>query len=382
MEPNSPAWSPAWPDRFLPGAQSPLCLRAQGLAGAEPFDGPPAVLVVDGEIAALGAEALAAGAVRRDLPGVWLSPAPLDAHVHLHLGGGPEAGLKASAWAGLAAVRDLGHRPDKATPVAGRGAPVLVAAGPGLGAAGEAGSWLAEPLAGAGAFARAARQRIARGCGVIKLFGTGLLDDSQAGQVRHPLALGDQEVAAAVGEAHKAGRRAAVHASGEAAVNQALEQGVDCLEHGFFLGRATLARMAERGMWWSPTLAPVMAHAADPQGRHDPAARRVWAEIARLQKAQVKLGAELGVRLVLGSDAGSYGVPHGQGAFLEMAAWLEAGVPPATVFAAATRRAARVMGLERKLGGIFVGARAWLLGARSDPRRDPLQLARPVWRSF
>jgi imidazolonepropionase-like amidohydrolase len=251
-----------------------------------------------------------------------------------------------------------------------------------LGAAGEAGSWLAEPLAGAEAFARAARQRIAQGRGVIKLFATGLLDTSQAGQVLHPLALKDQEVAAAVAAAHKAGLRVAVHASGEAAINQALEQGVDCLEHGFFLSRGTLAKMAARGAWWSPTLAPVMAHAADPQGRHDPAVRRVWAEITQRQMAQVKLGAELGVKLVLGSDAGSYGVPHGQGAFMEMAAWLEAGVPPATVFAAATRRAALVLGLQGELGGIFVGARAWLLGTRSDPRLDPMQLARPVWRGF
>ncbi|MBU1157463.1 MAG: amidohydrolase family protein, partial [Proteobacteria bacterium] len=98
--------------------------------------------------------------------------------------------------------------------------------------------------------------------------------------------------------------------------------------------------------------------------------------------AQIKLGEELGVNLVLGSDAGSYNLPHGEAVFREMASWLEAGVSPATVFEAATKRAARAMGLAGELGEIAVGARAWFLATEEDPRRYPLQWQRPAWRSF
>lgn len=86
--------------------------------------------------------------------------------------------------------------------------------------------------------------------------------------------------------------------------------------------------------------------------------------------------------LVLGTDAGFYGLAHGEAVFQEMACWLEAGVKPHTVFAAATSRAARLLGLAGELGSLAEGARAWLLGVPGDPQSDPLLLAQPRWRNF
>lgn len=340
------------------------------------------MLIRQGRVAALGEEALAKGGPPRGLPGLWLSPAPLDAHVHLYLGPGPEQAMQAWREAGVAAVRDLGHKPHHATPRDNGGPPLLRTACVGLGAQGEAAYWLAAPLSGAQAFAQAAREQARRGASVIKLFASGLLDFQHPGKVCHPRALSAEEVGAAVQEAHAAGLSVSVHANGEIAVSQALAQGVDGIEHGYFLGPRCLMSMAQKGVWWTPTLAAVQAHLADPQGRHDPATREALAEIVRRQAAQIKLGEELGVNLVMGSDAGSYNLPHGEAIFLEMAAWLEAGVSPGAVFAASTKRAARSMGLAGELGEIAVGARAWLMGTPDDPRRDPLRWQRPAWRNF
>lgn len=362
----------------------PQCLLAQGLAGAgERGQDAPAVLIEGGRILAVGQEALRVDAPRQDLPGLWLSPAPLDAHVHLHLGGSPAENLATSREAGLAAVRDLGHGPDLEMPhgLAGQ-APLVVASGSGLGAAGPGASWLAAKLSGPQAFASAAGQRLEAGAGVIKLFASGLLDFESPGLVQHQQAIRSAEMKATVEAAHEAGLLVAAHASGEATVKQALACGVDCIEHGFFLSDDTLAAMADHGATWSPTLAPVLSHARDPQGRYDEATRERLREIARMQGAQVKRGADLGVRLLLGSDAGAYGLAHGQAAFAEMAAWLDAGVAPETVFKASTRRAAKVLGLAGELGGIFPGAMAWLMATPDDPRQDPMLLARPAWRSF
>ena len=96
----------------------------------------------------------------------------------------------------------------------------------------------------------------------------------------------------------------------------------------------------------------------------------------------MRLGEEIGVNLVLGTDAGSYGLPHGEAVFLEMRAWLQAGLSPGTVLAAATIRAAEAMGLGGEVGEIAPGARAWLLACSQDPALDPLALKNPVWRSF
>lgn len=364
-------------------AEQPCCLLAAGLAGAGEWDGPPAVLIEGGRVRALGDEALALGAPRQDLAGLWLSPAPLDAHVHLHLGGSPAANLAASRAAGLAAVRDLGHGPRLEPPRGDeRQPPLVVCAGAGLGARGPGGSWLAQGLAGPAALAQAARQRVAAGAGVIKLFASGLLDFARPGEVLHPLAQRRLEMQAVVEQARSAGRPVTVHASGQETVRAVLASGADGVEHGFFLPEDTLREMAARKVAWSPTLAAVQAHARDPEGRHDRAARARLREIVRMQAAQLRLGAELGVRLVLGSDAGAYGLAHNRAAFLEIAAWLQAGLEPGLIFRAATRRPAQVLGLGGELGGIFPGARAWLLACASDPRQEPLALARPVWRSF
>lgn len=372
-------------------SRKPHCLLARGLAGVPAeletaVERCPALLVEDGRILAVGEEALAAGAAGAPRVEVdaWLSPAPLDAHVHLFLGGTPARNLAAWRRAGVAAVRELGRSPRRAdASVRGACPPLVVDSGVGLGAQGEGGSWLARGVAPrAREFERQARELVAAGAGLLKVFVSGLLDFQHPGRVEHPQAVDARCLAAVVSVAHEAGLKVAVHASGEEAVTAALEAGVDSVEHGFFLSRATFERMAAQGVAWVPTLAAVVAHARDPQGRHDQKIRSNLWEIVHKQAQGLRWAARLDVGLVLGSDAGSYGLPHGRALFLEMAAWLEAGVEPQLVWVAATRRAARLLGLEGEVGVLAPGARAWLLGTRRDPRRDPLGLARPCWRNF
>ncbi|MGD8564431.1 MAG: amidohydrolase family protein [Desulfarculaceae bacterium] len=363
----------------------PVCLKAKGVAGAYPPEpGQAAVLISQGRIKALGAGAWEdKSAIRLDLPHLWLCPAPLDAHVHLWLKGGPAQNLAASAEAGLAAVRDLG-RPAQAealteTP---EPPPLLVQAGMGLGARGEGGSWLAQGLEGAEQFARAAWERAQEGNQVVKVFATGLLDFENPGQVLSPLAVSAPELSAAVRAAHRCGLKVVVHGSGVPAAEAALKAKADCLEHGYFLNADIFKQMAAQPMTWTPTLAAVKAHARDPEKRHEPRVRANLKAIAQGQMQAMRQADSLGVKLVLGTDAGSYGLAHGQAVFLEMQAWLEAGISAQVVFKAATSRAAQALGLEGEVGEIRVGARAWLLGVRQDPRESPLAMKDPEWRSF
>lgn len=362
----------------------PLLITCHAVSGQNGDQaGAPAVLIQEGRILAVGEEALASDAPRLDLKDMWLSPAPLDAHVHLCLGGEASDNLAATARASVAAVRDLGHSAKKAAPSQAPGqAPLLVSSGRGLGPKGEGKSWLADACPDLASIGQTVDQRLAAGVGVIKLFATGLLDFEHPGLVEHPLGLGKARMAAAVEKASQAGLKVAVHVSGEETVNAALDAGVASIEHGFFLGRGTLERMARLKTAWVPTLAAVLAHYEDPQKRHPQETRDNLGEIARSQKEAMLLGEKLGVELVLGTDAGSYGLSHGQAVFKEMEAWLEAGLRPETVFQAATKRAARLMGLEDELGVIKPGACSWLLACPGDPARDPLLLAQPAWRGF
>lgn len=371
-------------DRAPVQGSGPLCLLAEGLAGAGEDRSAPAVLVDRGRILALGRSALDSGAPRLALPGLWLCPAPLDAHVHLHLGGDVAYNLERNLAAGLAAVRDLGHSPAKPTPrsPAGGGPPWVVSSGPGLGGEGPGATWLADKLSGPEAFRLAVERRALAGAGVIKVFATGLLDFERPGLVLHEEAVGLAELMATVEAADGAGLPVAVHTNGLEAVGRALAAGVTSVEHGFFLDRATLKRMAGLGTFWVPTCAAVLAHAQDPEGRHPPELRRRLRAIYDGQLLTLAVAEALGVPLALGTDAGSYGLEHGSAVFAEMECWLRAGLRPETVFKAATAGAARLMGLAGKVGSLAVGAQAWLLGVSGDPARAPLLMARPRWRSF
>src|SRR5919205_1157084 len=63
------------------------------------------------------------------------------------------------------------------------------------------------------------------------------------------------ETLAIVDEAHALGKRVAAHAHTRAGIRQALEAGVDTLEHGSSLDDELIEMMLERGTWLCPTLA-------------------------------------------------------------------------------------------------------------------------------
>lgn len=378
MAPVSRSWSSVLP------ADYPRCLLARGVAGAEPGpDEPAAVLIHQGRIQALGRAAMDAGAPIQDLGDLWLSPAPLDAHVHLCMRGEPDYNLGRNLAAGVVAVRDLGNSPKRARPEGPpQGAPLVIASGPGLCAPGEASCWLAHMVVGAAEMAAVARRVAEAGAQVIKLFATGLLDFDQPGLVQHPRALSQEEARAAGDVAREYGLAVAVHGSGPDAAELAAACGAASLEHGFFLDDAHYDLLARTGVRLVPTITPIMAYVADPAGRLNQETRNKLARIAEMQMAGIVRAQKMGVELVLGTDAGAYGTPHGESLHREIHWWLEAGIAPHEVFDAATNRAARLLGLAGQVGVLDVGARAWLLGVREDPRRDPRTLADPVWRNF
>src|SRR2546430_10995799 len=57
-----------------------------------------------------------------------------------------------------------------------------------------------------------------------------------------------EEIRAAVDEAHHAGVPVSVHVFGGEAADNAIEAGVDSIEHGFFLTDAQLTRLRDKGI--------------------------------------------------------------------------------------------------------------------------------------
>jgi imidazolonepropionase-like amidohydrolase len=146
--------------------------------------------------------------------------------------------------------------------------------------------------------------------------------------------------------------------------------GVDSIEHGYFMTRDILGRMADKGIAWVPTFSPVHFQWAFPQ--HAGWDQATVANLSRIlddHAEQVALAHDLGVPIIAGSDAGSPGVDHGGGLIDELLHLLRAGLPMPAVLRAATSRPRALWDMEP--ARIARGDRADLILLDRSPFDDP-----------
>ncbi len=175
----------------------------------------------------------------------------------------------------------------------------------------------------------------------IKLIHSGLNSLENFGRQTRPQ-FSAEELQAAVRTAHDGHRPVMVHANGEEAVRMAIDAGCDSIEHGYFMGLDNLHRMAGRGIFWVPTAVPMAALVQAPgltRAQREVARRTLAHQIGQIQKAR-----EIGVAIVLGTDAGSQGVDHGQAVRTELELLMAAGCTLEEAVRCASRDAARLMG--------------------------------------
>lgn len=151
----------------------------------------------------------------------------------------------------------------------------------------------------------------------IKIMTTGIMDFDTDGTITGS-ALSFQEVREMVHIAHEEGFSVMSHTNGAEAVKEAALAGADSIEHGNYVDEEALNIMAERGTIWVPTITVVKNLLG--KGRFsDQVLRKIWEQ----GKENIRKGYERGVKLALGSDAGAYLVPHGQGILDEWSCFQE-----------------------------------------------------------
>src|ERR1700730_9911312 len=283
-------------------AEEMIALKAERM-----FDGKSKTLVQHGVIIVQGDKIVDVGsnltvpngAQVIDLGDATLSPGFMDGHTHLTLdfsGNFNERRLKeldlnfseqaiktttyarATIEAGFTTVRDLGSRfvgrPERVD-VALRNSinkgvivgPRMLVATKGIGATGghfdptsgfrdllfgrepDASEGIAD---GPDAIRKAVRFDVKNGADVIKAAVSGGVL-SLADEVDTPQ-LTPAEMAALVDETHRLRRKVAVHCHGDQAAREAIEAGVDSIEHGSFMKPETLTLMKNKGTYLTPTL--------------------------------------------------------------------------------------------------------------------------------
>ena len=394
----------------------PLAAPANGQQGAEPqtvlraarlFDADagkmisPAVVVIRGsKIASVGG-AIPDGARVVDLGDVTLLPGLIDVHTHLatrplqfwqaaHLMSEADRALvgagnaRKTVEAGFTTVRDLWSV--KQSDVALRDAiergdvqgPRIIAAAIALGIRGGHCEWMLPQFdavpgleggvaVGSDGFRDAVRHAVKRGADVIKLCASSGVMDSAA---RPDLVeMRDEELAAAVDEAHRLGRKVAVHSHSDAAAVSAIRAKADSIEHGTFLQPATLALMKKRGTYlvadvigadWSVgLLGPAVNMSAETMVK----ARATYEPFLQMLRTAIRMK----VKIAFGTDAGVY--PHGRNGE-QFAMLVREGMTPVQAIQSATTVAAELLGKTDELGSIEPGKLAGLVAVSGDPTRD------------
>ena len=159
-------------------------------------------------------------------------------------------------------------------------------------------------------------------CDLVKVVNSGVNSLSEFGRRTAPQ-FSLEEMTAAAQAARRRGLHMMVHANGEEPVRIAVLAGCRSVEHGFFMGPENLARMAEKAVFWVPTVVPLQAyaeHLAQTDRRSAVARRTVAHQLDQLRQAR-----RLNVPVALGTDAGSPGVDHGPAVVAEMKLLMAAG---------------------------------------------------------
>src|SRR6202035_2849665 len=144
-----------------------------------------------------------------------------------------------------------------------------------------------------------------------------------------------EEMHVAVEEAHKTGRKVAAHATTPEGIRNAVNAGVDSIEHGHKADRQALELIREKGIFLVPTVGVIDETIERTQrGASTPEQRQRIDAFLRGIEQEVKEAMSLGVKMVSGFDASEVGL-HGKDAE-ELVGLVRRGLPPADAIRAAT----------------------------------------------
>ena len=388
--------------------QQPIVLHAARLFDVDSgkIITPGEVLVQGDRIAEAGSKvARPAGAEVIDLGDTTLLPGLIDAHVHLFLHPGAEdlqtveesvpqrtilatLAAKADLMAGFTAERDMGTEGAGSADTAVRNAINQgLIPGPRMRISGNAIDILgghedanhfnpaqhvlsnADYANNSQQLVEVIREQVKEGADFTKIYETGR-DSLVDGKFSTPYQYTEAQLAAAVQEAARTGRRVAVHATGEPGTLYAVQAGVESVDHAFQLSDETMRIMHEKGIPAVPTFVVIeyfANHAATPQ------AGERERQILEFHAQEFKKQLAAGVPMAVGSDVGPF--PHGTQA-REFELMVQYGMTPVAALQADFLNGAKLLGWENEIGKLKPGYYADVVAVPGDPTQDISGLTR------
>ena len=211
---------------------------------------------------------------------------------------------------------------------------------------------------------KAVRFEVKNGADVIKAAASGGVF-SLADEVDTPQ-FTPAEMAALVDESHRLRKKVAVHCHGDAAARDAINAGVDSIEHGSFMKPDTLRLLKSKGTYLTPTLMAV-EFIMGKIDSYPPAVQAKARAAAAARSDMFRNAVKMGCKISFGTDAAVF--PHGQNA-KEFKLMVDLGMPPIEALKSATSADADLLGIAQKTGTLEKGKLADVIAMPGDPTND------------
>ncbi|KAL7422984.1 hypothetical protein Q5752_002282 [Cryptotrichosporon argae] len=345
--------------------------------------------------------------------GLFVSPGLIDCHTHITITPGQTAGgfgaasetdtalkttyvLKGMLYRGFTTVRDVGganrHYKNATAdwlipgPRIFQGGPVMSQTGghgddanpdSPLGCCGITphgnGAWMGQVVDGVDACLKTARKLMMQGADHIKICSSGgvasLTDKLESSQFTVPEIKAICDTVRMMG-----GTLVTAHCFTSEGARNAIEGGIGGIEHGNLIDEDTLKLMAKKGVHLTPTLVVCDVLSRPPYSAIiPPSSREKLTHVQEMGSVTLKRAHELGVNIAYGTDCFASMQPLQLGEFALRAKVL----PSPAVLKQATVNAAKVLGMQGKIGVIAPGAFADVLLLSANPLEDVTILSKP-----
>ena len=236
---------------------------------------------------------------------------------------------------------------------------------------------------------KAVRQSFKEGSDFIKVMATG---GGTPGTYPEFASFSVPELSAAVETAHRIGKTVAAHCRGIPGICNAIEAGIDHIEHACFelpefilqFDPEIADRIAASGIYVTPTIQLyrdmennlIEKQEKAPLSKEDKQKLNIMSRCVEEKLRSLQGMLDAGVVCVAGDDAGLPLTPFDR-FWLELDAMAAGGMTAMQAIVAATKTAATAMGRLDEIGSIAIGKQADIIAVEGDPGQDITVLVNP-----
>ena len=210
------------------------------------------------------------------------------------------------------------------------------------------------------------REQIKYGANTIKVCATGgvFSKGTKVGIQQ----LTEEEIRAAVEEAHMRGLIIAAHAHGTDGIKAAIRAGVDSIEHCSFMDKEAIRLAVENGTFLSCDIYNTEYTLAFGEANGVPEENiNKEKQVSKAQRDSFRRATKAGAKMVFGSDAAIY--PHGDNG-KQFSRMVQFGMTPLQAIQSATINSAQLLQQEQQLGQIKSGYLADIIAVEGNPLDD------------